>query len=106
MREIQEQLDLSEIRVDETVIKHREQRLKWRKGMQEYCDKASTSDRAERTGWCVCGNMIFCDYCKAAVRKTYSRACVNAIEDRCAACNISIDYARTDYEKQLEEIEA
>lgn len=105
MREIQARLDLSDIRVDETVIKRREQRLKWRKGMQEYCDKTSASDMAARTGWCICGNMLFCDYCKAAVRKTYSRACVNAIEDRCAACNISIDYARTDYEKQLEEIE-
>ena len=105
MKYIQEQLDLSELRVDETVAKKREQRSKWRKGMQEYCDEASVTDRAARTGWCVCGYMTFCDYCKAGPRNSYSRACVNALEDMCAERNISIDYGRTDYEKQLEDIE-
>lgn len=105
MKYIQDQIDLSEIRVDETANKNRKLRLKWRKGMQEYCDKASTSDRAERTGYCVCGYMSFCDYCKAGLRNSYSRACVNAIEDMCSEHRISLDYARADYEKQIEEID-
>lgn len=104
MKYIQQQMDLSDVEIDESTSISRQNRVKWRKGMQEYCDKASTSDRAGRTGWCVCGYMSFCDYCEA--NKTgYSRACVSAIERMCEKDRISIDYARTDYEKQLREIE-
>ena len=104
MKYIQQQMDLSDVEIDETASKNRQKRAKWRKGMQSYCDKMSNTKEASITAWCVCGYMSFCDYCDA--HKTgFSRACVNAIEDMCEKDRISIDYARTDYEKQLREIE-
>lgn len=101
MKYKQEQIDLSNIYIDEAVSKKRKYRAKWRKGMQAYCDKQHTNGRAGKDGWCACGYMSYCDYCKGS---DIAKACVDSIEEECYEKRISIDYSRTDYEKQLEEI--
>ena len=102
MKYSQGQLDLSNVRVDESVAEHKLNRSHWRKGMQAYINEQQQSDAAQNTGWCVCGYMGFCDFCKDS---TVNNACVNAIIDMCKEKGITINFARTDYEKQLEEIE-
>lgn len=101
MKCVQEQMNLSNIRIDETVNKSRKNRAKWRKGMQAYCDRQQIYGRADKDGWCACGYMGFCYYCNGSDIK---KACVDGIEEMCYEKKISIDYSRTDYEKQLEEI--
>ena len=44
--------------------------------------------------------MGFCDFCKDS---TVNNACVNAIIDMRKEKGITINFAQTDYEKQLEE---
>lgn len=101
MKCVQEQMDLSNIRVDETANKNRKNRSKWRKGMQAYCDRQQINGRADKDGWCACGYMGICYYCNGS---DMAKACVDAIEEMCYERGISIDFSRTDYEKQLEEI--
>lgn len=102
MKYKQEQIDLSSIRIDETVDKNRKDRAKWRKAMQSYCDRQQSNGRADMHGWCACGYMDFCNYCNGG---DMAKACVDGIEEMCHERGISIDYSRTDYEKQLEELE-
>lgn len=101
---IQERIDLSDIKINTSANVNRKNRSEWRKGMQTYCNRMSNTREASVTAWCVCGYMNFCDYCEAS-KTGYSRACVNAIEKMCEKNEISIDFARRDFEKQLKEIE-
>mgnify|MGYP006981641193 CR=1 FL=1 len=102
MKCVQEQMDLSNIRVDETANKNRKNRSKWRNGMQAYCDRQQINGRADKDGWCACGYMNMCYYCNGA---DITKACVDAIEEMCYEKKISIEYSRTDYEKQLKDFE-
>lgn len=98
----QGQFDLTSVYTDKAVVENRKNRTQWRKGMQAYINKQQQSKRAETTGWCVCGNMTYCDYCNDSTKNT---ACVNSIIEQAKEQGIAIDYSRKDYEKQLEEIE-
>lgn len=95
-----EQLSLCDMdKIDNT---KRQNRTKWRKGMQSYCDRQQQNGNADMNGWCACGYMDFCNNCNGA---DFSRACVDSIEEMCNKKGIIIDYSRTDYEKQLKEYE-
>lgn len=95
-----EQLTLCDMdKIDNT---KRQNRTKWRKGMQSYCDRQQQNGNADMNGWCACGYMDFCNYCNGA---DFSRACVDSIEEMCNKKGIIIDFSRTDYEKQLKEYE-
>lgn len=102
MKYEQSQLDLSNVRIDETVNNNRQDRSRWRKGMQAHINRQQQSEIASQTGWCACGYMRFCDYC---CDSTLNTACVNAIIEMCEKKGMAIDFSRTDYEQQLEEIE-
>lgn len=100
MKYTQSQLDLSEVSVDETVTENKRKRQRWREGMQAYINKQQQSEVAQNTGWCVCGYMDFCDYCNDTTKNT---ACVNALIKMCKEHDMTIDFERNDYEKQLKE---
>lgn len=102
MKYSQSQLDLTNVRVDESVTESKRNRSRWRKGMQAYINEQQQSDAAQNTGWCACGYMGFCNYCNDS---TINNACVNAIIRMCKGNGTTINFARTDYEKQLEGIE-
>lgn len=74
---------------------------KWRNKLQEYCDNQAITI-GNNTGWCVCGNMNFCDYCEHCGKKN---GCVKAIVEYCKENHIEIDYTDYDFEKLLEKTE-
>ena len=77
-------------------------RGKWRVGMQKYCDMNQNCV----TGWCICANMHYCDYCDST-GDDLSTACVDAIEEMAKDLKFHIDYNnRHDYGKILKKLES
>lgn len=76
-------------------------RGKWRVGMQKYCDM----NQSCITGWCICANMYYCDYCDST-GDDLSTACVDAIEEMAKDLKFHIDYNnRHDYGEILKKLE-
>ena len=77
-------------------------RGKWRVGMQKYCDM----NQSCVTGWCICANMHYCDYCDST-GDDLSTACVDAIEEMAKDLKFHIDYNnRHDYGQILKKLES
>jgi len=70
----------------------------WKKALQKYCDTQS-QDVGEITGYCVCGEMNYCDFCKCIDQNF---PCVKAILKLAKEKNIKIDDKDYDFEKLLE----
>lgn len=92
------QFDLSSI---EKVKVDKYNKQKWRNKLQEYCDNQAKTI-GDVSGWCVCGNMNFCDYCEHCGKKN---GCVKAIVEYCKENHIEINYTDYDFEKLLEKTE-
>ncbi|MEG2688190.1 MAG: hypothetical protein RSA24_03390, partial [Clostridia bacterium] len=57
-------IDLGDIPKNENYVTA-SQKAKWGKALQKYCDtQAQTVDG--KSGYCACGNMIYCDLCNTA----------------------------------------
>lgn len=70
---------------------------KWSMELQNYCDEQSVSV-GDYDGYCVCGNMNFCDYCK-------EYKCYQAIKKLAEIKGIVIDYSDYDFKKLIERLE-
>ena len=77
------------------------QKQKWRNKLQKYCDIQS-QEVGHTTGYCVCGYMNYCDYCRGSGKPN---ACVKAICELAKEKNIKIDYNDFNFEKFLAELE-
>lgn len=77
------------------------QKQKWRNQLQKYCDIQS-EEVGSTNGYCVCGYMSYCDYCRGAGK---TNACVKAICQLCNEKRIEIDYNNFDFESFLERVE-
>lgn len=72
----------------------------WKKELQKYCDTQS-QDAGEITGYCVCGEMNYCDFCKCVDQNF---PCVKAILKLAKEKNIKIDDKDYDFKKLLEDL--
>lgn len=70
---------------------------KWRIGLQAFCDK----NAIEGTGYCLCGYMSYCCYCKMNSDKF---ACVKAIVKLCREKKIHIDYSDDNYKRLIDKL--
>ena len=79
------------------------QKQKWRNALQEYCNQRANST-GNFTGYCVCGYMKYCDYCRDVGCKN---ACVKAIcrYIREENINIKLDYNDYNFRKLLWQLE-
>lgn len=73
---------------------------KWRNSLQKYCDKMA-DEKGSTTGYCVCGYMKYCDFCKHAGQ---TNGCVKSICDYCKENNIQIDYDNFDFDNFIGEL--
>lgn len=93
--------DLSNVGKDLSASKKKNDRAKWLRGLQKYCDEQLENGNAGLSGWCACGYMKYCDCCK--MERTYK--CAYAFERYCKENKIAINYADTNYEKFLKSVE-
>lgn len=77
------------------------QKQKWRNKLQKYCDTQS-QEVGPTTGYCVCGYMNYCDYCRGSGE---TNACVKAICELAKEKGVKIDYNDFNFEKFLAELE-
>ena len=73
----------------------------WRNALQKYCDEQA-STVGEYNGYCVCGNMNYCDLCKDSSKPN---PCVKAIKEWCDIRGININYENYEFDKFIERIE-
>ncbi|MEG2541089.1 MAG: YopX family protein [Clostridia bacterium] len=90
------EIDLSDIPIEENYVTA-SQKAKWGKALQKYCDTSQTV--GVMSGYCACGNMIYCDLCNSFVDPN---ACLKAIKELANKKQIEIDYRDFDFEKFIE----
>lgn len=99
---MQEMFDIVKNMPKNTLInKDKYQKQKWRNKLQKYCDTQS-QEVGPTTGYCVCGYMNYCDYCRISGE---TNACVKAICELAKEKGIKIDYKDFNFEKFLAELE-
>lgn len=92
------QFDLSTI---EKVKGDKYNKQKWRNKLQEYCDIQAQTE-GQNSGWCVCGEMAYCDNCEHLGKKN---GCVKSIVKFCEENHIAIDTNNYNFEELLKKIE-
>lgn len=75
------------------------EKRKWRKALNDYLLEQANTVGATN-GWCVCGNMNYCDYCERT-----DKGCYKAIKQSARKLGVRLDYKNYDFEKLLQELE-
>lgn len=91
-------MDLSSVQKVKTNKKYINR--KWRKALQDYCDKESLTT-GSTTGYCVCGYMEYCDLCEGSDKDL---PCVKAILELAKKKKFKINDKDYNFEKLLEDL--